>query len=110
MSSSKTITSILLTFGVGALVGYLLYDFTLKRYREDVVSFTNNVLSFQKDQEATIRDKDSLLVVTRIHLNSAQAMPSIEKVVTFVKNSLRYASKVMICVRYFFIFSITFFI
>jgi hypothetical protein len=88
---ASKITTLLVTFGLGAIVtvGLLLASGGTKDF------ISTKEVEFHKIVGAETSKK--VLVVTRLHLTSAESMAAVSTVVSFVQNALKYSSKVLVC-------------
>jgi hypothetical protein len=85
----KTSTK-LLCFSVAALLCVVVRHTVLRRYEEEEQQ--------QERQSAEEAVAARLLVVTRVHMKSASAMPDTEKVAQFVRDSQSYSHGCLICI------------
>jgi hypothetical protein len=101
-STKLALLSVALTFISAVSLSLYFKDSYTKNFNENTTSISVNT------HEVKHR-KENLIIVTRIHQSSANSVPSLEIILDFVKNSISYASKVLICVRFFsFFFFFTF--
>ena len=84
-----------------ALLGYYLSKSTTQTrssYSSDLSTVESSPVQASNRQFTVAPpDVNNLVVVTRIHQQEASNMTEIDKVVSFVKSSLQYASKVFVC-------------
>lgn len=87
-------TSVLLSVSLlSLLAGYYLAKWSTNAASRHPSALQQ--LEIVKDN--TPPDSSGLIVVTRIHVAEAQALTAVDKVTTMVRDSLKYSSKVMIC-------------
>ena len=92
-STKLALLSVALTFISAVSLSLYFKDSYSKNFNENTTSINNVAVKHRKD---------NLIIVTRIHQSSANSVPSLEIILDFVKNSISYASKVLICVSFIF--------
>jgi hypothetical protein len=79
--------------------GIALYVYALRWVLYDGGSLRSTPAELEASTGADTVDSEStrMLVVTRVHMNAASALPDVEKVLSFIQSTTAYADGILIC-------------
>ena len=97
-ASQRYVTSLAATAVATTVALYLLWVLRQSFKSTDSQHEINDILTAAASASKTTNPSSNLLVVTRVHMKSASAMPDPLKIVEFVKNTHSYATKILVCV------------
>ena len=90
-----------LLFGISVVLGKFYFFATESLNKQKSNLNAANLTEFSQVREHSQLKVPRILAVTRIHKGSSTQMASVESVLAFVRNSIEFATTVLITVSYF---------